>query len=133
MGNEVLVTWLQKEDLWVSNNGCTGEVKYITMQFKKYKIYLSSEVFVIRFFYHSDKKFCPACGRLVTYCAIPSILIYNYCSYASDAIKNSPLFSVLSLITFLIPSFFFLFLLFYSLFFLSSSLHSTLFFTDYTK
>jgi len=50
MGNEVLVTWLQKENLWVSNNGCTEEVKYITMQFKKYKIYLRSDVFVIKFF-----------------------------------------------------------------------------------
>jgi len=57
MGKEVLVTWLQKEDLWVSNNGCIGEVKYTTIQFKKYKIYLRGDVFVIKFFYHSDKKF----------------------------------------------------------------------------
>jgi hypothetical protein len=36
MGNEVLVTWLQMEEFWVSNNGCIEEVKYITMKFKKH-------------------------------------------------------------------------------------------------
>jgi hypothetical protein len=57
MGNGVLVTWLQKEDIWVSNNGCSEEVKYITMQFKRHKIYLPSDVYVIKFFITVHKKF----------------------------------------------------------------------------
>jgi hypothetical protein len=65
MGNEFLVTWLQREDLWVSNNGCSEEVKFIAMQLKKRKIYLRSDVFVIKFFifyffrrYYNCRNFC---------------------------------------------------------------------------